>query len=337
MSSASARVVAPSRSWFASDLGARATQLVGNELADGVLQYFDPVERGRALAVNQRWRVVGARLEALDEAALWRSELADHNEDFETTKKISKHILSDPLFENPSRAIAESSHLFDPLAKSIARRFENGISLRVEDDGTSSAASFVKFLRFLKAQNHVGRWLIIAPEAEMSKWLTALQELPVQEVPLSRSLSDFAKFTGDWRSSGAGDMLLHLCTYEEAAENWNFIIRSFYGHRNYFILDEGDGQHSNIGHHCWWEFRETPLQPFGFHDLNLPIENRFILYRPRRLIFEDAIFHFVYTVPLDRSEYCADLFPCEDKFTREVVRRSLSSYLDVSMASVAPG
>jgi hypothetical protein len=135
MSSASARVVAPSRSWFASDVGARATQLVGNELADGVLQYLDPVERGRALAVNQRWRVVGARLEALDEAALWaQSDMAEIRKKFEMQKNFDTSLLPFLLNRVDEVHDAESPYLLDPLADALVRRFENGLGLKMESE-----------------------------------------------------------------------------------------------------------------------------------------------------------------------------------------------------------
>lgn len=338
MSSASARVVAPSRSWFASGLGARATQLVGNELADDVLQYFDPVERGRASAVNQRWRVVGARLEALDEAALWaQSDMAEIHEKFEKHKKFDKNVLSSLLYAVDNEVHdAESPYLLNPLVGNLVRRFENGLSGRVEDgvgtDGTSSAASFVNLFLFLRTKNVVGNVLIIAPEAEMPKWMTAVQELPI-EMPVTRLFETnfLQRFDDDrWLQLGDGDIHVHLCAYEEAAKYWSLMNEVLEDCTwLYFIVDEGDGQHGED-----WPWRRLRHDgTYGFHDVRC--ENRFLLYRPRhRLTYDDAIFHYCYAAFYSRETI---VLAWADKFTREKFRRFVSSYLDESVASAAPG
>ena len=343
MSSASARVVAPSRSWFASGLGARATQLVGNELADDVLQYLDPVERGRALAVNQRWRVVGARLEALDEAALWaQSDMAEIHKKFEMQKEVDKNVLSFILNRFYSNHVhdAESPYLLDPLAESLVRRFENGLSGRVEDgvgtDGTSSAASFVNLFLFLRTKNVVGNVLIIAPEAEMPKWMTAFYELPV-EMPVTRCFkSDLTQMLSDdqWLQLGDGDIHVHLCAYEEAAKYWSLMNEVFEDCTwQYFIVDEGDGQHGED-----WPWRRRRHDgTYGFDDVQC--EHRFVLYRPRhRLTFDDAIFHCCFACYFSYTgQTFAEPLAGADKFTHEKFRRFVSPYLDESIMSAAPG
>jgi len=331
ITTARARRRAARSRFFATDLGARATQLVGNELAENLLQYFDPVERGRALAVNRRWRVVGAHLEARDEAALWTQDLADRRACFERAQRADDYFRS--CLVNEVRDTESTPWRVNPLVDSLIRRYACGIpSGRVEDgvgfDGTSSAASFVNFFLFLRTKNVVGNVLIIAPDTEMPKWMTALQKLPV-EMPVTRCFkSDLTQMLSDdrWLHLGDGDIHVHLCAAWEAAKYWRVMNETLAARVwKFFILDESPGP--------WRQIIRQDCK-FGFRDVRC--ENRFLLYRPRhRLTFDDAIFHFSWIKQV--SERCTQLLACEDKFTLEVVRRFFSSYLDVSIMSAAPG
>jgi len=332
ISTARARRRAARSRFFATDLGARATQLVGNELAENMLQYFDPVERGRALAVNRRWRVVGARLEALDAGAMWQSELAhDSRVAFEYTEKFDEYLKTEWLVAGELRTVFPRP--LDPLAFHLAHLFENGLSARVEDsvgeDGTSSAASFVELFRFLQTMHVRGYSLIIAPKSEMPKWMTALQELP-DEVPVARCFYAFERIIRG-NSGSRPEVYLHLCTYEEAAEHWDDLCQL--AEWKYIVLDEGDGCQGD-----WPWLQRHHGATYGFS--NISCTYHYILYQPgRRLTFEAAMFHLCYMLPWSRRDKYDALFAWadDDRFTSEVIRRAVSSFLGQTPMSAAPG
>ena len=358
ISTARARRRAARSRFFATDLGARATQLVGNELADGVLQYFDPVERGRALAVNRRWRVVGARLEALDEAALWtQSALSRESHD------LLKHVatvdrlngdaalaeVNRPPPEDTGNSGAPGSWIGgyperellrhdDPLAAHLVFLWSCAAGARIEDDGTSTV-SLVKMFAHLVNHDANARTLIIAPEAEMSKWSAALQELP-PDVPVTRRFD--AEFMTKTEPDSTCRVHLHLCTYEEAAENWESLC--YITEWEHLILDEGDGGEGD------WPWRKRHEASYDdVHDLETA--SNYVLYRPRHLTFEAATFHYYFVVlahgvPFQIHgqavaavegqirRYAPLIWAANgDKFTRETLRRAILARLDASISA----
>ncbi|KAH8097452.1 hypothetical protein JL720_343 [Aureococcus anophagefferens] len=297
----------------AGELGDRVHRLFADALADELLACLTSAERGRCCAaVNRRWADASRRLAAVEAAAIWLE---------------------------PDMAAART-RIFENT-----RRREEGCGARVEEEDWSSAASVGAFLKHLAAKNVSMNTLVIAPEAERRKWATALEQIPGEV----RSVFDEAELdrveAAARRRDRRRDVRIYVLSYG-AAENWEFIT----GVENWrhVILDQSADADED------W-----PWFPGGYGDgevFFLHAQDHYVLYRPGAVTTAAAAaFHLCFVllkmevpVGLDRNFYddtaqnrswFALLRAIErgDAFTREVLRRELTSILDASVCSAAPG
>ncbi|KAH8074654.1 hypothetical protein JL721_2222 [Aureococcus anophagefferens] len=294
----------------AGELGDRVHRLFADALADELLACLTSAERGRCCAaVNRRWADASRRLAAVEAAAIWLEPdmAAARTRIFENTRR-REEVRAAYVTEHCEPA----KGLPDALSTHLATLWEQGCGARVEEEDWSSAASVGAFLKHLAAKNVSMNTLVIAPEAERRKWATALEQIPG----------------------------------ERAAENWEFIT----GVENWrhVILDQGADADED------W-----PWFPGGYGDgevFFLHAQDHYVLYRPGAVTTAAAAaFHLYFVllkmevpVGLDRNLYddtaqnrswFALLRAIErgDAFTREVLRRELTSILDASVCSAAPG